>query len=121
MSLLRWHRRMAARAPPRWLAGRSASLDRIMPLSAIFCGRKKTRHERFASPLAAIPSSHSIERIYQPNWVGKMDHFKIDLQPGGGFGPWIHIYSPMNKETNGRDPVSMQKLASAFAFLISFS
>lgn len=52
-------------------------------------------------------AARGIERVYQPNWVGEMDHFKIDILPGGELGPWIRFYSPKNKAINGRDPVEM--------------
>lgn len=35
-----------------------------------------------------------------------MDHLKIDIIDGKP-GPWTHLYSPFNKECNGRDPVDM--------------
>jgi len=34
------------------------------------------------------------------------DHIKIDIVDNKP-GPWIHLFSPFNKECNGRDPVSM--------------
>jgi hypothetical protein len=55
-------------------------------------------------------AARGIERVYQPNWVGRMDHFKIDIIDGR-MGPWVHLYSPQNKEINGRDPVDMLALA----------
>lgn len=55
-------------------------------------------------------AERGIERVYQPNWACKMDHVKIDLI-GGRMGPWVHLYSPQNEATNGRDPVDMLALA----------
>jgi hypothetical protein len=34
-----------------------------------------------------------------------MDHIKIDVIDGE-VGPWVHLYCPINKVINGRDPLS---------------
>jgi len=52
-------------------------------------------------------AARGIERVYQPNWVGTLDHVKLDLARDGTFGPWLHFYSPMNQVINGRDPVDL--------------
>lgn len=52
-------------------------------------------------------AARGVERVRQPNWANPLDHIKIDILPGGQLGPWAHIYSPFNKECNGRDPVDM--------------
>ena len=51
-------------------------------------------------------AAKGIERLRQPQWVNPLDHIKIDLNRGG-FGPWVHLWCPLNKECNGCDPVDM--------------
>ena len=45
-----------------------------------------------------------VDRLRKPIWANPMDHFKIDIV-GDKLGPWLHFYSPFNKECNGRDPI----------------
>lgn len=44
-----------------------------------------------------------IERLREPQWVNSLDHLKIDIVNGRP-GPWLHLFSPLNKAINGRDP-----------------
>jgi len=50
--------------------------------------------------------NQGIDRIRKAIWRHPMDHFKLDFYDGGK-GPWGHLYSPMNKGCNGRDPVDI--------------
>lgn len=50
-------------------------------------------------------AAQGIERLRRPNWANPMDHIKIDIIDGKA-GPWIHLYSIMNRDFNGRDPVN---------------
>jgi hypothetical protein len=56
-------------------------------------------------------AARGVSRMRQPNWSHPMDHIKIDILSDGSMGPWAHIYSPLNKSINGRDPVDMLCLA----------
>ena len=47
-----------------------------------------------------------IERLRDPKWMTPEDHLKIDIIDGKP-GPWTHLFSPFNRECNGRDPVSI--------------
>jgi hypothetical protein len=69
--------------------------------------------ERKPVPLFSLKeaAARGVERVYQPNWSNPLDHIKIDLFKDGTHGPWAHLYSPFNKECNGRDPVSMIMIA----------
>lgn len=51
-------------------------------------------------------AKRGITRLREPRWADPMDHIKIDLI-GDCPGPWIHLYCPINKEINGRDPVDV--------------
>lgn len=42
----------------------------------------------------------------KPIWSNPFDHIKIDIFDGRP-GQWIHVFSPANKEINGRDPVDL--------------
>jgi len=57
-------------------------------------------------------AEQGIERFRQPQWVNPLDHLKIDLTPKG-MGPWAHLYCPMNKQLNGRDPVDILCISGA--------
>lgn len=46
------------------------------------------------------------QRLRKPIWSNPLDHLKIDIIDGQ-LGPWIHMFSPLNKECNGRDPVDI--------------
>lgn len=46
-----------------------------------------------------------IQRLRHPKWVIPEDHLKIDIINGKP-GVWTHLYSPFNRECNGRDPIS---------------
>lgn len=48
-----------------------------------------------------------IERVRLPRWAIPMDHVKLTFARDNGLGIWVQLYSPFNKECNGRDPVSM--------------
>ncbi len=50
--------------------------------------------------------SQGIERIRRPHWAIPEDHLKLDIIDGK-LGPWLHVYSPMNEEINGKNPVDM--------------
>lgn len=52
-------------------------------------------------------AARGVSRVRQPNWANPLDHIKIDLFPDGAHGPWVHVYSPFNKECNGRDPIDL--------------
>lgn len=51
-----------------------------------------------------------IERLRLARWANKDDHIKITIMkdPVSGenwLGPWWELWSPINEETNGRNPV----------------
>ena len=48
----------------------------------------------------------NIDRVRLPIWANLLDHFKIDIVHER-LGPWLHLYSPFNKECNGCDPVDI--------------
>ena len=50
--------------------------------------------------------ANGITRIRMPHWAIREDYIKLDII-AGKLGPWLHLYSPMNEEINGRNPVSM--------------
>lgn len=58
----------------------------------------------------AQAAEQGIDRIFLPIWSNPMDHIKIDIIDGIP-GPWMHFYSPFNKEINGCDPVNALVLA----------
>lgn len=45
-------------------------------------------------------------RVYSPKWSNLFDHIKIDIHDGN-HGPWVNIFSPLNEEINGQDPIKM--------------
>jgi len=49
-------------------------------------------------------AERGIERLRKPIWAASEDHLKIDIIDGKP-GLWLHLFSPFNKECNGRDPV----------------
>jgi hypothetical protein len=49
-------------------------------------------------------AARGIERLRKPIWATPEDHVKIDITKGKP-GIWAHLYSPFNKECNGRDPI----------------
>lgn len=51
-------------------------------------------------------ASLGIERLRKPGWSNPMDHIKIDIVKGS-LGPWLHVFSPINKSINGCDPVDV--------------
>jgi hypothetical protein len=51
-------------------------------------------------------ASKGIERVRMPKWANELDHVKIDIINNLP-GPWTHLYSPINKQINGRDPVDV--------------
>lgn len=51
-------------------------------------------------------AERGIERLRMPNWADPMDHVMIDIIDGKP-GPWLHLFCPINKECNGRDPVDI--------------
>lgn len=67
------------------------------------------RTDRKEVPLFSLneAAERGVDRVRQPNWSNPLDHIKIDLFPDGRHGPWAHLYSPFNKECNGRDPVDL--------------
>lgn len=55
-------------------------------------------------------AARGIERLRKPTWANPCDHLKIDVLRDGDAdkpGPWTHLYTPFNKECNGRDPVDI--------------
>lgn len=45
-----------------------------------------------------------------PKWSNREDYIKLDYVVMDGerlLGPWVHLYSPMNEEINGRNPVDL--------------
>lgn len=50
--------------------------------------------------------AHGIERLRQPIWANPLDHLKIDVI-NGTMGPWVRLFSPLNRGINGRDPMEM--------------
>lgn len=44
-----------------------------------------------------------VDRLRLPRWANAMDHIKIDIV-NGNLGPWVHLFCPMNRATNGDDP-----------------
>ena len=49
-------------------------------------------------------AAKGIERVRRPCWSDSFDHLKIDITQEGQLGPWLHLYCPVNKSLNGRDP-----------------
>src|SRR5580658_7508076 len=44
-----------------------------------------------------------IQRLRDPVWANPFDHLEIDIV-NGHYGPWFHLFSPMNKWISGKDP-----------------
>lgn len=61
----------------------------------------------------AQAAEQGIARLRKPTWANPFDHLKIDTIDGSP-GPWLHLYSPFNKECNGRDPVDMLGFGSDY-------
>lgn len=59
-------------------------------------------------PLLSVSeaAARGIRYLRKPIWASRFDHLKIDIIDGQP-GPLLHIYSPFNKECNGRDPVDI--------------
>ena len=51
-------------------------------------------------------AAKGITRLRKKVWATREDHLKIDIIDGKP-GPWTHLFSPFNKECNGRDPVDI--------------
>jgi len=49
-------------------------------------------------------AARGIERVRMEEWSNAFDHLKIDIVDTLP-GPWLKLYSPMNKAVNGKDPV----------------
>ena len=49
-------------------------------------------------------AAKGIERVRDPCWADPLDHLNIDIIRGDRLGPWLHLYCPMNKSLNGKDP-----------------
>lgn len=49
-------------------------------------------------------ASLGILRVRMPGWANHQDYIKIDVVNGNA-GIWCHFYSPINKDTNGRNPI----------------
>lgn len=47
-----------------------------------------------------------IDKLKQPQWANLEDYLKIDIIDGMA-GPWGHFYSPLNKMTNGKNPIDI--------------
>lgn len=48
-------------------------------------------------------AQNGIQRLRVPHWRLPNDHIKIDIIDGKP-GPWLHLYSELNEEINGRNP-----------------
>ena len=65
------------------------------------------RIEPIVSPISIKQAAtRNISRLRKPIWAMPEDHLKIDIINGEP-GPWTHLFSPFNKECNGRDPVDI--------------
>ena len=51
-------------------------------------------------------AARGISRLRLARWAYAYDYLEIDIVDGAP-GPWVRLYSPMNQEMNGRDPVKM--------------
>ena len=51
-------------------------------------------------------AAQGIDKLRMPQWVNPDDYLKIDIIDGRP-GPWTHLFSPVNEEINGRNPVDM--------------
>lgn len=51
-------------------------------------------------------AKQGVTKLRQPNWANPEDHIRIDIVDGRA-GPWIHLFSPMNDELHGRNPVDI--------------
>ena len=51
-------------------------------------------------------AAQGVERLRRTIWALPEDHLKIDIIDGAP-GPWAHLYSPLNPECNGRDPIDI--------------
>lgn len=54
----------------------------------------------------ADAAKRGITRLRKPIWASQMDHLRIDIIDGAP-GPWTHLYCPINKACNGKDPVDL--------------
>lgn len=52
-------------------------------------------------------AKNGIDKLRRPIWALREDHIQIDLFENGKFGPWVHIYSPVNDQINGKNPVDV--------------
>lgn len=51
-------------------------------------------------------AKRGIDKLRQPIWASPEDYLKIDIIDGKA-GPWGHFYSPLNKMTNGKNPIDV--------------
>jgi len=51
-------------------------------------------------------ASKGINKLRRPNWANPTDYVKIDIIEGMA-GPWMHLYSVLNEEINGKNPVDV--------------
>ena len=58
-------------------------------------------------------AQQGVDRVRLPRWAHKMDHLKIDIIAGMP-GLWLHLYCPLNRACNGRDPVDTLGLDSNY-------
>lgn len=50
---------------------------------------------------------NGISRLRRPEWANREDYIEIDLLGDGLHGPWVHLYSPMNEDIHGTNPVDL--------------
>ena len=50
-----------------------------------------------------------IDKLRKPEWINPRDYMTIDIHYGEA-GPWAHLYSEVNQQINGRNPVDMLNL-----------
>lgn len=55
--------------------------------------------------------ANNVTRIRVPKWACCADYLELTIIKGKDgvrrLGPWIRLFSPMNEEINGENPVSM--------------
>lgn len=54
-------------------------------------------------------AARGIDKLRSPKWANPNDYLKIDIVEGKP-GPWLHLYSPINIDVNGRNPVDFLEL-----------
>ena len=49
---------------------------------------------------------HGITQLRRDRWALPQDHIRLDIVKGH-LGPWIRLYSPINMEIHGKNPVEI--------------